>query len=157
VVTAGVGEKNKKAKFFVSTFNNPNSTFATDFMKKSRYAYRKWDRTIEVQVVTLDLLIKKFGVPKFCKIDVEGYEWEVIRGLKQPIKALSFEFLSEFNNKTEMIVERLERLGMTKFNYCVGLEYKFRLKSWTNGKELMKVLRNNAYNRWGGDVYAIDK
>jgi FkbM family methyltransferase len=53
-----------------------------------------WIETVEVEVTTLDLLIKKHGLPYFCKIDVEGFETKVLKGLSQPIPILSFEFLS---------------------------------------------------------------
>ncbi|MCK4784435.1 MAG: FkbM family methyltransferase [Desulfobacteraceae bacterium] len=33
--------------------------------------------------------------PAFCKIDVEGDEFDVLQGLSRPIKAISFEFVSE--------------------------------------------------------------
>ena len=35
---------------------------------------------------------KEFGKPAFCKIDVEGYEYKVIKGLSEPLNTVSFEF-----------------------------------------------------------------
>ena len=45
-----------------------------------------------VKVTTLDDEIKKYGAPSFCKIDVEGLEVDVLRGLSSPIKMISFEY-----------------------------------------------------------------
>ena len=42
-----------------------------------------------------DNMISRYGSPEFTKIDVEGYEFEVLNGLSQPIKTISFEFTSE--------------------------------------------------------------
>ena len=43
-------------------------------------------------VTTLDRLIAQHGVPSFIKIDVEGFEDQVLAGLTHPVPALSFEF-----------------------------------------------------------------
>jgi FkbM family methyltransferase len=50
------------------------------------------DETLEVEVSTLDALIEKHGVPALCKIDVEGFEEHVLRGLHRPIPLILFEF-----------------------------------------------------------------
>ena len=44
-----------------------------------------------VTVVTLAGLIEKYGTPFYIKIDVEGFELEVIKGLTRPVPYLSFE------------------------------------------------------------------
>lgn len=55
-----------------------------------------WDwpsrTTTTVPVVTLDLLISQHRLPEFIKIDTEGHEDDVIRGLSTPVPALSFEY-----------------------------------------------------------------
>ena len=48
--------------------------------------------TTMVPVTTLDKAIQQFGIPAFCKIDVEGFEVEVLRGLSHQIPAMSFEY-----------------------------------------------------------------
>src|SRR5437868_6104336 len=48
--------------------------------------------TIAVPITTLDTEISRFGLPRFCKIDVEGFELNVLRGLSTPIEGLSFEY-----------------------------------------------------------------
>ena len=52
----------------------------------------RWSGTIDVQVTTIDALIADHGQPHFVKIDVEGFETEVLRGLNQPVPVLCFEF-----------------------------------------------------------------
>lgn len=47
---------------------------------------------IEVETVTLDYAIQEFGRPYYCKIDVEGWELPVLRGLSTPIPLISFEY-----------------------------------------------------------------
>lgn len=42
-------------------------------VSKSRFPKARWNKKVEVSVSTLDNLISKYGKPRFCKIDVEGY------------------------------------------------------------------------------------
>src|SRR4051794_7951551 len=48
--------------------------------------------TFSVPVITLDSAIHAFGLPYYCKIDVEGWEVHVLSGLTEPIPVISFEF-----------------------------------------------------------------
>ena len=53
------------------------------------FAHVHWEPGATVSVITLDDLIAQYGEPAFCKIDVEGYELEVLRGLSRPLRTLS--------------------------------------------------------------------
>ena len=67
-------------------------------------------------MTTLGALIEQFGTPALCKIDVEGFELEVLRGLDRSLPLVTFEYhLSE----RELLVgclERLEQLGPIETN-----------------------------------------
>ena len=59
--------------------HNEVSTLSTEFMTYyKRYSYLDWDSTVVVRCITLDDLILKYGMPRYCKIDVEGYEYKVL-------------------------------------------------------------------------------
>jgi hypothetical protein len=47
---------------------------------------------VVVPIITLKSLIAHFGEPAYVKIDVEGYEIDVLRGLSWQPPLLSFEF-----------------------------------------------------------------
>ena len=66
---------------------------------------------------SLDDVIRVHGKPDLVKIDVEGYELEVIRGLSQKgtIKHLCFEWAEEVADDTVRAVEHLQRIGFTRF------------------------------------------
>jgi hypothetical protein len=68
-----------------------DSIKSSDIFFVSTQAF-SWQKSSKVQVTTLNQLIKDYGNPSFCKIDVEGYEYKVLKGLSEPIKTISFEF-----------------------------------------------------------------
>ena len=46
----------------------------------------------DVQISTLDKQIEHYGLPDYCKIDVEGWELKVFEGLNHAIPLISFEY-----------------------------------------------------------------
>ena len=52
----------------------------------------QWLESVEVDVVTLDQLAQCYGTPVFVKIDAEGYDDHVLRGMSFRPRALCFEY-----------------------------------------------------------------
>jgi FkbM family methyltransferase len=98
-----------------------------------------------VETTTLEELIAAHGVPIFIKIDVEGYELNVIRGLQRPVRYLSFEVnLPEFRPEGMQCVELLGRLAAAgKFNYAVDCEQGLALERWLGKDEFLNVLEKH--------------
>lgn len=95
-----------------------------------------------VETTTLEELIAMYGCPIFIKIDVEGYELNVIRGLQRPVPYLSFEVnLPEFLQEGAQCVGLLGSLAVSsKFNYAVDCERGFSLERWLSSTEFLQVL-----------------
>ena len=89
-----------------------------------------WTSGMPVPATTLDALIACYGVPRFCKIDVEGYEAEVLRGLSQPIAALSFEYVPAASDVARQAAGLLAALGPYRFNATIGERRRF---VWQSG------------------------
>lgn len=107
----------------VNFYINANHTLSTasEFWKNEG---RFKDRFINVDIVsvetiTLDDLVKQYGEPDFIKIDVEGYELEVLRGLTKAQKGISFEFVEENMSKMVECCKYLMTLGYNSFGYIL--------------------------------------
>jgi hypothetical protein len=68
-------------------------------------------------VTTLDALVAEHGEPAFCKIDVEGFELDVLRGLSRPVRALSFEYLPPAHDAALAALDLVDGLGDYAYNY----------------------------------------
>lgn len=101
------------------------------FTKGSKYlspSSASWSAPIKMRVTTLDSLIKKYGTPDYIKIDVEGYEAEVIRGLSSKQKTIAFEWHEEDLETLFSACEYLESLGYDQFGMTGYVPHKESLK-----------------------------
>ena len=101
-----------------------------------------------------DAAIDQYGMPFYCKIDVEGFEQSVLLGLTRQIPVLSFEFCAEGLDQTQTCLDLLSRLGYAAFNACVGDTRGYVLRSAVSSTRLMDHLRSMSDPLAWGDVYA---
>lgn len=115
----------------------------------------RWEKKAVVETETLDALINQYGKPAFCKIDVEGFEYNVLQGLSQQIDALSFEFSMGVVDSTIRCVEYLAELGPTVFNYSLGESMHMELPEYVDKNRMINILQNHPGGKsTGGDIYA---
>jgi FkbM family methyltransferase len=153
----GLGSSERKMTMYLSETSSL-STFSTEWLSKAqdRFADVKWDNKREIQISTLDNLIEKYGIPKFCKIDVEGFEFEVLKGLSKSISYISFEFMTPENS--ELIINCLQYLhkldANIEINYSIGDSLQMTLSNWINYDNAITYFENNLFNQpnWG-DIY----
>lgn len=109
-----------------------------------------------VQTTTLDILIGQFGVPDFCKIDVEGFEYEVLKGLSVPVGMISFEYTLTAMDQAIQSVRHLESIGMVRFNYSEGELMILALPEWVSADEIVDILTRQDCDRTilFGDIYS---
>jgi FkbM family methyltransferase len=132
----------------VSTLSEQWGDTVNSVLKKNVY-----DKREEVEVITLQNLVDKYGKPEFCKIDVEGFEKEVLEGLKVPFRNLSFEFYSENMEKANTCIDLLELLGNYEFNWSISESLTLKEKQWIKGIQLKTILSKMTIVN-SGDVYA---
>lgn len=119
-------------------------TISTCF-EEWKYGYfektAQWEPPVKIECITIDYLIKEFGVPKYIKVDVEGYENIVFNGLSQPIDLISFEYTGGYKKVFYDSLNNLYSLGVKKF-ICFE-----KNKEYENGKMIrMWFLVNEFYN-----------
>lgn len=104
-------------------------------------------RTINVSTCTMDWLVTTYGMPDLVKIDVEGAEWAVLRGMTRYCGKLALEWTIDTLDEHEAQLDYLHRLGYTKF-YPQFIEHHlqepdaewFDLKS--SGNQLREIIES---------------
>lgn len=135
-----------------------SSTLSTlaDHWTTGRFKSMDFNSTLDVETDTLDSLVNTYGMPDYCKIDVEGYESEVLRGLSQKIGVISFEFTSEFVYKSIECICLLRGLGYNSFNVSAGDTPQWALDNWHEWESILPIIINSCKQSPGlwGDIYA---
>ena len=131
------------------------ASLRADVSERSRFASgHAFSETESVPVATLDSLIAAHGRPAFCKIDVEGFEREVLAGLTQALPLLSLEFNREFWRETRQCLDRLGELGSYEFNFAIGDTPSLARATWTDAATLAAELEAISDPLLWGDIYA---
>lgn len=157
LVQKALGDKEGEGELFLSNVH-PTSSMSKEWINSvkasGRFSTHKWQETVKVPVTTLEKIIEEYGKPVFCKIDVEGFEFRVLKGLSQPIKTISFEFHPEFIDSTINSIKYLSTLGKVEFNYFVSESMSFSLSKWVGVEEICKIFLSLPDKTIFGEVYA---
>jgi FkbM family methyltransferase len=158
IVEAAVGAEVGEAELLVAsyhTLSSLSSEWVEAVQQSGRFAEFGWSERVVVPLTTLDALIELYGVPVFCKVDVEGYELEVVQGLSSPIPVLSYEFTVERIDSRLAALFHLHALGMRRFNFSWGESLELALSPWLDIDEICEFLTGPIHSpATFGDVYA---
>ncbi len=136
-----------------STISSMSEQWINSVQESGRFNGHSWNKKQIVKVVSLDHLIQKYGIPQFIKIDVEGYEPEVLKGLTAPISIISFEFTPEYIEAAIRCIKYLSSIGDYVFNYAMGENMEFYRENWMTQNEILhEITMINPESN--GDVYA---
>jgi FkbM family methyltransferase len=95
-----------------------------------------------VETTTLEHLIAEYGLPFFVKIDVEGHELSVLKGLRHPVPYLSYEInLPEFREEGLECLSLLGNLDSNgEFNYATDINHGFALERWIDPQQFARII-----------------
>jgi len=123
------------------TLHSYSADWIDAVQSSGRFGRFTWAKAEPVEMVTLDWLIDRYGVPVLICLDVEGSEYEAVRGLSVPIRMISIEWHREILEPTVLCVEYLSKLGEIKLNYTEGRACLFECKAWQEPMVVMDLLR----------------
>jgi FkbM family methyltransferase len=158
IVTKGLGKTEGIENFHISNASTISS-FSDEWInsvKNDRFKEYNWEKVVQVEMTTLDKLIEQYGLPKFIKIDVEGYELDVLKGLTKPVKLISFEYtVPEQINKVNECIDQIEKNDRNiECNYSIGESMVFALEDWLSVENMKKHINTKEFIDTGfGDVY----
>lgn len=116
------------------------------------------DHVTEVDVVTLDALISKYGMPDYIKIDVEGLEMQALLGLSHSVRLLSYEFHMDKDGIyiASICADRLASIGNVRLNVTASETHRFAFSEWFSSDALESKLTSLRGDRafQFGEVFA---
>lgn len=137
-----VGAKEDKLTLHITASRSGLNTLSKDWVASKN---TNFNNSYLVDVTTLDNLIKKHGLPYFIKIDVEGYEIDVLQGLSHPISIICFECnLPSFEQQTILCIEQLCELNNYKFAFARF--DKIESTDWLNKQDMIDIVRSQKYD-----------
>jgi FkbM family methyltransferase len=151
-IAATEGEKLYYIHHNGSAFNTLNEKWA-DVLQQDNL--KKWNERIEfnttpvaVATTTLDALIGRYGMPFFIKIDTEGYEQEVLKGLSCKVPFLSFEgLLPDFEEELHCCIRHIQKIDAFA-GYNIAVDEKLIFENFINKSGLEKWVEQTTTNHF---------
>ena len=149
IIMNAVGNNNKTVKIKIEKHSPLTTSLAkinhnskTSKVKKFLNQKNKLE-IIKTKILKIDNFIKKNKLPDFIKIDVEGYEEEVLKGMKNNLKKIKM-IMIEFHFDGQYKNYNTSRLHNTliKNNFRIYKSIRFPILNWEDRIYLNSNLPN---------------
>lgn len=158
LVEAALGPAETVAEMAVSSRHPTVSSLRTSLSQEARsmpgFEHVRWDERAQVKMTSLDAMIAAHGQPRYVKIDVEGFEPDVLAGLTRPIELVSVEYLPGLPKVSRTVIDMLGALGSYEFNVVRGERARFEWADWRGADDIREWLTALPANAGSGDLYA---
>lgn len=143
VVPTAVGASEGLLELLVNNLGSEYNTLSPKW-RDHRHSAGPQQQRVRVKVTTLDALIARHGVPDFVKIDVEGFEREVLMGLSSPVDLISLEAnLPEFRDETRECIRYLSALDARyRFNVADDLSQGLQHQTWLEAAKIDSIIES---------------
>lgn len=122
IIEKGVGDQNITLDFFIDPITGQNNSFVKDFDGFFENRKHSAEENAELMIVAVPLIrlddfLQNTAVhPNFIKIDVEGFEYNVILGAKNTIEKSKPSFMIEIQKDENEIISYFLSVGYNIFN-----------------------------------------
>lgn len=146
IESCAVGSQAGTAELHMAAYAGEVSTLSPDWADSANCGQK-----MSVRVVTLDAVAAKYGMPRYVKIDTEGYDAEVLRGMSFRPPLLSFEFVPARLSVARDCAGILEGF---QFNWIAEENSRLELEHWVGKDEILNCLTSLPAHILYGDVFA---
>ena len=153
IVSCAVGDRLGHLAFYINENYSTMSSGSEAFI--AAHDNVTW-RKVDAELVTLDELTRRFGVPDFIKVDVEGMDAEVLQGLRLRPKFLSFEYNvnPDLWPSAKRCIQEAIRLGFSEANFTAFSTPRLLLNAWIPLARVEAAINGHFTGSWGwGDVF----
>lgn len=148
LVEAALSDREGAATMWVEKPGSAKNTLSSKWATALSVDSTRFGGTLEfserrqVHTSTLEDLCRIYGEPFYVKIDVEGNELNVLRGMRRSVPYLSFEInLPEFRLEGQQCVELLQSIAPEgEFNYSADCRRGLSLQHWIRAREFAPML-----------------
>lgn len=138
-------------KFHISNISDI-STFSNKFMSLYSSEICRWNRFEDVQCYPITHYFKKYGIPHYCKIDVEGLELEIIKSIHKKIPFIEFENTSEFLEESIACIEHLATMNY-QFKIIKDSSFTFTSQTWLKKEAVIIKMREFATTHTHSNIF----
>lgn len=158
LVAAAIAAEAGEVRLNLNPANPTIASASTAFLAAAgtapSFAGQQWRGACAVPALTLDALIARFGMPRFIKIDIEGFEEEALKGLSSAPFAVSVEFVPMMKGVAHACVARLAAMAPYRFNATYGDGTTFIHPSALSADEIAAWIGGLGSDGPAGDIFA---